>query len=133
MHPLTILFERQPGRNAVLFANIDRMRHFIESIWGQIKGRAVRWLLPAEDRAPQLLAWTQAGAAAYIFVVNRDPSRSARRFTLPQVDARQPALKFVFSTTPNQRAETLVWNGFHYFVSQIGAGEGRVYRVEPPA
>jgi hypothetical protein len=61
----------QWGINGTHFDSLNRMRLFGESIWSQIKNKAIRWLL-APDRLAKskLIVWTQSENPTYIFIVN---------------------------------------------------------------
>lgn len=56
----------QWGENAEQFAAISRIRQLAESIWPQVVGKAVRWIL--EPGHADYIAWTHADAPDYAFV-----------------------------------------------------------------
>lgn len=56
----------QWGENADQFAAISRIRQFAESVWPQIAGKAVRWIM--EPGHADYVAWTHAEQPAYAFV-----------------------------------------------------------------
>ena len=125
------------GKNADLFGRITRLRLYADEIFPEIARRPTRWLIPPDARGyNRVIAWTQAKDPAYVFVANTDIQRDVKSFGLPHPPgAARPAdlcAAFTTTTSPLDNAH-LPFNGRHYVVRHLEAGEGRVYRIEDVA
>lgn len=124
------------GRNGHLFSAITRLRRYADALWPALQGRPVRWLLPPDARAfNKVIAWTQADAPEFVFMVNTNFHQHSGQFGLPVppgVDAVAPPMldgEFTtLSTGIPPVDEVLTFNGKHYPVASLAPGEGRVYR-----
>jgi hypothetical protein len=119
------------GRNAALFAQITRLRLYVDKIWENLCGRTIRWLIPPDAcGANPLLAWTQADHPELIFLANTSLERHSGGFGVPfwEPDAK---LLGEFSTAGDILAadKRLVFNGVFFPVANLAPAEGRVYRV----
>jgi hypothetical protein len=66
------------GGNRTLYQQLVRQRELSETIGAHIAGADVAWLLrPDPEGQRKTMAWTQAGQAQYIFVVNLDTLKPA--------------------------------------------------------
>lgn len=123
------------GKNGVLFSTITRMRCYADSIWPTIKDRTVRWLIPPDATAHnKVVAWTQEETPEFVFIANTDFSHPSGAFGLPfPADiSPPPSLEADFTTTHTPIPEKDYrppFNGKHYIISHLTAGEGRVYRI----
>lgn len=122
------------GKNGLLFSNITRLRTYAENIFSAIQACPTRWLIPPDACAyNKIVAWTQREKPEYVFIANTDINNSSGKFGIPQlVGASNPVnLRATFSTTPIAlNLAYLPFNGKHYIVNNLAAGEGRVYRIE---
>jgi hypothetical protein len=120
------------GKNTALLAEITRQRLYAESVWKEIEGKATRWLIaPDATGANPILAWTQAGDARLVFVVNTTGSQAVGRFLLPG-SGLKGKLSLEFST-PGDQTETgdrLYAAPGGWWMDGLAAGEGRSYRIE---
>ena len=121
------------GKNGELFSHITRLRLYAEEILPNIATRPTRWLIAPDAMAyNRIIAWTQADNPQYLFLANVDTWRGYSRFGIPQIDgvANPVSLSATFSTaSPTPDKAPLLFNGKHYLVDEIAAGEGRVYRI----
>lgn len=117
------------GRNAQLFANLQRIRLFYERIREDIADSTTRWLIPPDATGMNpVVAWTQMDIhPAFVFVVNTCPHCKAGRFGLPLSPAFRLRLCFAL---PASSDEELVYNGVHFVVPGLMPGEVRAYQVE---
>jgi hypothetical protein len=126
------------GTNGAQFQALTRLRLYAEAIWPQIVGRHTRWLIPPDATAEaKHIAWTQRdGKAAFVFVANTDTYRAVHNFNLPEIPDLTPttALTLEFSTANRvlEGDRLLSDRGYGYKISEVGPGEGRVYRVTQP-
>jgi hypothetical protein len=103
------------GDNMEQFQQLTHLRLFAESIWEEIAGREICWLLPLDATAEnKLIAWTQVEQPTYIFVANLDNEHEAEIKKVPL-----KGYQLVFET-----AQTL--NDKKYMAS----GSGRVYKLK---
>jgi len=101
------------GENMMQFMQFNTMRLFAESIWSQIVGQEIRWLLPLDATAEyKLIAWTQATEANFIFVANLDCENNAPLNNLPL-----EGYELVFQTTNLNTNQV------------VAAGSGQVYKL----
>ncbi len=123
----------QWGRNGALFATLTRLKLYMEGILPVIRGQPTRWLIPPDATGEhKVIAWTQAGDnPSYLFIINTDPSRDALHVGLPAFSTI-PTLQEDFSTADSVPTSDhqLLFNGKHYHLHHLAAGEGRVYRIE---
>jgi hypothetical protein len=119
------------GANGYLYSNIVRMRLYLDTVWSEIKGRGVRFLIPPDAAGyNKVFAWTQQDRADIVFMVNTDPELAAQNFGLPDIPGAEE-LTCEFTTNSISPAEqTLHSNGKHVKVSGLAPGEGRAYRVK---
>ena len=121
------------GKNGPLFSTLTRVRLLAEQIGAELQGRPTRWLLPPDPTLNNpLWAWTQRGEdPRYLFVVNVDSQRAARRLTIPSLGGGQDwtELRCVFSTARPDVEDTLQHNGYHYLVPRLEPGEARAYEL----
>ncbi len=126
------------GRNGAQFHVLTRLRLVAESIWHQISDRPTRWLIPPDPTAASgHIAWTQRdGRPAFVFVANTNTDRTLHNFNLPRdpTIAKEATLVLEFSTKREvpDVDRRLRDGGYGYKVHELGAGEGRVYRVVHP-
>jgi hypothetical protein len=126
------------GRNGAQFRTLTRLRLYAEGIWPKIAGRRIHWLIPPDaTAASKHIAWTQgSGQAAFVFLANTDTYRAVHNFNLPQSPelSAGAVLAFEFSTGEQvpEVDRKLSDEGYGYKVSELGPGEGRVYRVYRP-
>ena len=74
----------QWGNNLALYAKIVRIKLLADRVFPHIRDAQTRWLLPPDPAAKtKVIAWTQAAHPRFIFVVNLDTGRPARRVTFP--------------------------------------------------
>lgn len=119
------------GCNAALFAQITRLRLYVDQIWENLHGRPIRWLIPPDACGVNpLLAWTQADRPELIFLANTSLNRPSGRFGVPFWDMHVKLLG-AFSTVGDIPAaeESLVFNGVFFQAVNLAPAEGRVYRV----
>jgi len=121
------------GRNGMLFSNITRLRTYAEDIFPVIKACPTRWLIPPDACAyNKIVAWIQAENPEYVFIANTDINNPSGKFGIPEpLGAKHPhSLRATFSTASDTlENEPLPFNGKHYIVGNMAAGEGRVYRI----
>jgi hypothetical protein len=123
------------GRNGALFATIIRIRLFLEQRWEAVREKPTRWVLPPDPTLEnRFFAWTHAvERPQLLFVANADTEARAPRFTLPRLSGvgSDATLTCEFSTEQRVPAidRCLRCNGLWYRVSELAAGEARVYRV----
>lgn len=123
------------GKNGHQFRALTRLRLYAESIWPQVAGRPVRWLLPPDATAASgHIAWTQGGGgAAYVFVGNTDTERAVHNFNMPRSldwdDGTVLLAEFSTDTHVPEADRVLADRGYGYKVTGLGPGEGRVYRL----
>jgi hypothetical protein len=119
------------GSNGFLYSNVTHLRLYLDSIWSEIAGRPVRWLIPPDAAGyNKVVAWTQEDRADIIFVVNTDPEQAAGNFGLPDLFGKGE-LTCEFTTAVTAPAEPpLTGNGKHIIVPGMKPGEGRAYRVK---
>jgi hypothetical protein len=126
------------GRNGAQFQALTRLRLYAEAIWSEIVGRRTGWLIPPDATAEaKHIAWTQRdGQATLVFVANTDTYRAVHNFNLPQIPGRTEGtgLAFEFSTKQHvlEVDRMLSDRGYGHKISELGPGEGRVYRVAHP-
>lgn len=120
------------GKNGALFSAITLLRLYAEEILPKIEQSKTRWLIPPDAQSyNKIIAWTQAENPAYLFVANTDINKPSGKFGIPQLGANPVMLRAVFSTTSTTPDNApLPFNGKHYLVDEIAAGEGRVYRID---
>ncbi len=105
----------QWGRNGGLFRRLTRLRWFADEVLPKIGGESIRWLVPPDPNGPRpVIAWTQRGNPTHVFLANLDTE--AAQF-LPEL-GEIGRLEAIFSTH-SEAVESV----------EIGAGEGRVYRI----
>lgn len=117
------------GGNTSLFARLYRIRLQADQLWPEIANKPVRWLIyPNPAGTHFVIAW-QIIDTPYLCVVNLDTKNEKKNVKLP-LKATAPDYRLLFSThkTLDQRHRKLLYNGMHLQLSEIGAGEGRIYR-----
>lgn len=123
------------GRNGLQFHAVTRLRLYVDQMFHQIKGRPSQWLIPPDPSGENRhIAWTQKdGKADYVFVANTDTERGLYNFNVPRIPNLDgdELLEVDFSTTDPipERDRRLTFQGKGYRVTNLAAGEGRVYRV----
>jgi hypothetical protein len=126
------------GKNGALFADLQRLRAYIDANWAALRGRATRWLLPPPPlpHALPLIAWTQADKPTHVFVANTNTTEPLPRVTLPALELDAPLqldapLRLDFSTARHVPAadHALAPHAGRYFLRELAPGEGRVYGV----
>ncbi|MCO6478960.1 MAG: hypothetical protein J5I94_20165 [Phaeodactylibacter sp.] len=119
------------GKNARLYHRLSRLRLSAERILPQIIRADTLWLLPPDaTAATRVIAWTQAQAPKYLFVVNLDGKEAAVNIKIPRLQQSDtlPAPRLHFSTHREEiQPEKLLFNGKQYQLNELEAGEGRVY------
>lgn len=123
------------GHNGLLFSNITRLRIYCDSIWKSIDGKKTRWLIyPDATSDNKILAWTQTANPAYLFVANIDTENEIDNIGIPSFKGQtgKEKLTLDFSTSPKKVFidQTLTFNGYHYKISKMYPGEGRVYKIK---
>jgi hypothetical protein len=117
----------QWGKNEVLFANLLRIREFMEYFLPKIANCHTRWLLPPDATGhKKLIAWTLMEKPELIFVANLDLGNAANNLKLPNPTEEKTGWHLLFSTKENPAGE-LVSNGVNLHVAGLEAGECRVY------
>lgn len=123
------------GKNGYLFGNLTRLKLYAETILPAISGAATRWLIAPDPTAERkIIAWTQPDAQ-YVFVANLDIHQPSNYFALPAIKGlanEKLSLRFDFSThtrLDDPRDADLSFNGKHFRIEGMQAGEGRVYRL----
>ncbi|HMQ55001.1 MAG TPA: hypothetical protein PKD98_23170 [Anaerolineae bacterium] len=122
------------GQNGHLFAQVTRLKQYLDSIWPQIKARPLRWLLPPDPTAnTKVIAWTFVTEPNFVFMANTDTANPVPYFGLPAVPGLAPEHYWAceFSTVGHvaEMDQLLRFNGKHYRVEALSPGEGRVYRL----
>jgi hypothetical protein len=118
------------GRNYTLFDNLCAIQNFADSIFSEIKFEKPTWLLPPDPTgARKVVAWA---IQHRLFVVNLDVSKPARNIKIPPPKYFQgngdAHLQFAYTEIfPDDN--TLVFNGMHFALERLQAGESRVYAV----
>ncbi len=119
------------GKNTELFARLTALRLIAEELLNEIAGTDTRWLLPPDATTLRGTAvWTQEGEPRYVFCANYDIESDSGYFGIPGLPAGA-VLEAVMSTNGSTPEEdhSLVHNGYHHRIENLGAGEGRIYRV----
>ena len=122
------------GENHALFDRLSALELYADGLLPAIAGASTRWLIPPDATTQRgTAAWTQAGAARYVFVVNYDLTRSSGYFGIPALD-QDVVLTAEFSTSgPVAEIDRrLVGNGYFHRLEDLAPGEGRAYRIERP-
>ena len=122
------------GSNTELFASLDALRSYADSILPTIEPGATRWLIPPDATAERgTAAWTQTDNERYVFVANYDLGAGTKYFGIPALD-RSIVLVHDFSTPGShqmdRRDRRIVHNGYFHRVENLAPGECRVYRVQ---
>jgi hypothetical protein len=128
------------GSNDALFENLNRIKAYSDSIFKNIQNADCQWLIPPDATGnKKIVAWTQRSKPQYVFVVNLDIDKEVKNIKLPALNLGEGApqyfehfgtLKFDFSTDKNIEAQNnlVVFNGIHYTVASMKAGEARAYK-----
>ncbi|PHN05082.1 hypothetical protein [Flavilitoribacter nigricans] len=119
----------QWGDNLDLFARLHRIRLQADQLWPETEGRSVRWLIyPNPAGTHFVIAW-EIVDTPYLCVVNLDTQKVRKNVKIPLV-AESPNYRLIFSTHKMvaRRHRKLPWNGLHLQITQLKAGEGRIYR-----
>jgi hypothetical protein len=120
------------GENQALFYRLTALRLYADGILPSIAGSSTRWLIPPDATTHRgIAAWTQAGAARCVFVVNYELTKGSGYFGIPALD-QKAVLLADFSTVGGIDAidRRLESNGFFHRLENLAPGEGRVYRIE---
>jgi hypothetical protein len=120
------------GENQALFDRLTALRLYADGLLPDLAGSSTRWLIPPDATTHRgISAWTQVGAAGYVFVVNYDLSKSSGYFGIPALN--QAAVLLADYSTVGQ-VETIdrrvEGNGFFHRLENLAPAEARVYRVE---
>jgi hypothetical protein len=116
------------GQNGALFAAISRIRLLADQILEEI-ATDTKWVLPPDPSTKSsVIAWTQTDSR-YLFVANLD-AEPAGPFGVPRIHHDGYRLVPMFSTAGSDVGREPIDNGRHHRIEDMGAGEGRVFRVE---
>lgn len=121
------------GKNVELFERLTAIRQSAEELLDEIADTDTRWLLPPDATTLRGTAvWTQHGGARFVFCANYDIEADSGYFGIPGLSP-DAVLEFVMSTegTLPEADRTLVHNGYHHRIENLGPGEGRIYRTAP--
>jgi hypothetical protein len=128
------------GSNEALFENLNRIKAYSDSIFTNIQNADCQWLIPPDATGnKKIVAWTQRSKPQYVFVVNLDIANAVKNIKLPALNLGEEApqyfqrfgtLSLDFSTEINSETQNnlIVFNGLHYAVASMKAGEGRAYK-----
>jgi hypothetical protein len=128
------------GSNDALFKNLNRIKAYSDSIFKNIQNADCQWLIPPDATGnKKIVAWTQRDKSQYVFVVNLDIDNAVKNIKLPALNhgegppqylERFGTLSLDFSTEINSETQNnpIVFNGIHYTVASMKAGEGRAYK-----
>ncbi len=123
----------QWGGNEKLFRRISEIRIHAEQILREIGKDQTRWLIPPDPAGGyKTIAWTQARRPKYLFAANLDLSGKIENLLIPAFDKSVKPV-FVFSTAPGPKIsipKTLAYNGYHWILPVLRAGEGVCFRLE---
>jgi hypothetical protein len=121
------------GKNGALYHRLLKIQFYADRIGETIEHKGVQWLIyPDTTGFGKVLVWTQVENPTHIFVTNMDTKNTIINFAIPKIkniDNENQQLNLDF-TTANQVLETdntPFFNGKHYNISELGAGECRVY------
>lgn len=122
------------GKNGYLYYQFTRLKRYADTIFDMVRERPVRWLIPPDATAAQkVIAWTQNDEHPdYVFMVNLDVEQAADYFAIPSIHFLNDRvwIHADFSTvTESIEVQALPYNGKHYRVEGLEAGEGRAYRI----
>lgn len=124
------------GQNGALFHHLTRMKLYVDEYFEHLRQRPTRWLLPPDPTGySKVIAWTQAdGQPDFLFVANLDVDAPSAYFAVPMIPGLAPDVPLVldFSTTSHVPPldHELRFNGKHYKIQSLAAGEGRIYRPQ---
>jgi hypothetical protein len=135
------------GSNEALFENLNRIKEYSDTIFKNIQNADCQWFIPPDATGnKKIAAWTQRENPLYVFVVNLDIDDDVKNIKLPALNLGEGAppdelgtspyferfgtLKFDFSTVGNIEAQNnlVVFNGIHYTIASMKAGEARAYK-----
>ncbi len=120
------------GENQLLFDRLTELRSYADDVLPVMAGAATRWLLPPDASTQRgTAAWTQQGAARYVFVVNYDLEKDSGYFGIPAL-ASGEMLTAEFSTVGHIPAidHRIESNGVFHRLENLAPGEARAYRVD---
>lgn len=121
------------GKNGKLFHHLSRIRLFAEALLPGIHSANTCWLRPPDPTGHhKLIAWTQEKDPRYLFVANLDTSQPLINQKIPfnQTQIQKVKATLDFSTKgPVGAPPPLVYNGKHWQIDRIEAGEARVYKL----
>ncbi len=122
------------GKNGSLYSRLLHIQFYADSIWDNIKGKAVQWLIyPDAAGHGKVIAWTQAESPTYIFVANTDSDHAIVNFGIPAIKGIQnKRLQLVFSTLNkiNEANKYPFFNSRNYNIQKLEKGECQVYLIE---
>lgn len=123
------------GKNGALYHRLLKIQYYAEEIWEKIDKQAVQWLIyPDATGFGKVIAWTQLENPSHIFIANMDFENAIINFAIPKIKSinnENRPLYLAFSTI-EQVLETdkkPCFNGKHYNISELDAGECRVYLI----
>lgn len=122
------------GQNSILFHQINRIKHFAESIADDFQGQTSLWLLrPDPTAGTPIIAWTQASTPRYLFVANLGavPTRTSTKVPLKLLKGKIQSATLVFSTEEeNARIlQNLARSQDWLAIPILAAGEGHCYQL----
>ena len=116
----------QWGQNQQLYEKLVRQKMFAESIFADIQGAKIAWLLPPDSAgAEKVVAWTQREGSRYLFVANLDTVSSRHHLMLSPPEATN--WQICFSTEREGLADSPVQSG-KILLEELLPGEGLVFR-----
>ncbi len=121
----------QWGQNELLFNCISSIRHFADKVLPAIKTSSSQWLIPPDPTGnKKVIAWTQAPQPRYLFIANLDTELATVNIRIPPPPFFNLPhhLTCVFSTNANLD-KSLSFNGLHYCLAQLEAGQGLVFAI----
>jgi hypothetical protein len=119
------------GENDERFETVTAVREYADLVLPAVANTTTRWLIPPDATTLRgIVAWTQTGAARYVFVANYDLERDSGYFGVPGL-AADMILNEEFSTIGpvGDQDRILEHNGFFHRIENLAPGEGRAYRV----
>lgn len=117
------------GNNVALFSRLYRIRLQADQLWSEIANKEVHWLIyPNPAGTHFVIAW-QIADTPYLFMVNLDTKSIRKNVKIPLV-APEPKYRLIFSTLSSVagRYRKLPYHGGHLQITQLEAGEGRIYQ-----